>query len=186
MTKPTFKNVPNELVTTTDGRKVWISRSVAVTIVIFAYVKDDIYVAISKRGKAMVDKPGLWNLPAGFLDYSESADEAVKREAWEEVGLNVDDIVKKYDIEVEHLDQPWFVKSTPDENRQNVTLRYGFMFKADSIEKLPKLIANNDCPEPNEVEQALWVKLEDLEDYEFAFDHDKVIWQYYNLLGEIL
>ena len=186
MTTLVFKNRPNELVTTTDGRKIWASRSVAVVMVAIAQILTgknhaEIYVAIGKRGKAMPDKSGFWNLPCGYLDFAEAGYEAAKRESWEEIGLNVDEILNEKEVIFTHLDQPWHVKSEPDENRQNVTLRYGFFFK--SIESLPKLIANNCCEE-NEVEEALWVNMKDLDKYEFAFGHDKVIKNYWNMLGE--
>jgi len=188
MTTPVFNNKPNECVTTTDGRKIFNSRSVAVNLVAFAQIESglnegEICVAIGKRGKAMPDKPGFWNLPSGYLDHNESGVEAAKREAWEELGLNVDEIIENNTVVIKHLDQPWFVKTAPDENRQNVTLRYGFMFNVPTINDLPKLIANNDC-EPNEVDEALWVNMNELDNYEFAFSQLTVIWDYFRLLSE--
>ena len=180
--KPTFKNRPNELVVTTDGRKLFHSRSVAVNLVLLAQVVEDgwnTYVAIGKRGKAMPDKSGLWNLPAGYLDFDESAPDAARREAWEEVGLDINEILKTHEIIKEHLEQPWYVKSTPDENRQNVTLRYGLMIKVLNTDSLPVLVANNDC-EPNEVDAAMWININELNNYKFAFGHDKVITDYYH------
>jgi hypothetical protein len=47
--------------------------------------------------------------------------------------------------------------------------------------ELPTLIPNNDC-EPNEVADAVWASYSDicLGKYEFAFEHDKVIKEFWN------
>jgi 8-oxo-dGTP pyrophosphatase MutT (NUDIX family) len=175
MTSLTFKNRPNELVTTTDGRKLYHSRSVAVVGVLCCYSVEEekYYFAIEKRGTAPgLDNQGLWCLPCGYLDWDETGPQAFAREVWEEIGLDVEKL-KKYAINGHSLDQPWFVKTSPDENRQNVTLRYGMVFVKND---LPRLIPNHAC-EPNEVADALWVPYSDIivGKYKFAFNHDSVI-----------
>jgi len=175
MSKPIFKSRPNELITTTDGRKLYHSRSVAVVVVLACMDSNGFYrFAIEKRGTAQgLDKQGLWCLPCGYLDWDESGTQAAKREVWEEIGLDLDDLKKVELPDSPGLEQPWFVKTEPDENRQNITLRYGMVFIKM---QLPKLNANNDC-EPNEVAAAEWATYSDivLGRYEFAFNHDKVI-----------
>lgn len=179
MTIPVFKNKPNELITTTDGRKLFHSRSVAVVVVLVCMDANGQYrIAIEKRGNNPgLDKKGMWCLPCGYLDFCESGTEAAKREVWEEIGLNLDDC-EDTKISNVNLDQPWFVKTEPDENRQNVTLRYGMVFiKKD----FPTLIPNNDA-EPDEVAEAVWAQYSDilLDKYEFAFEHKKVIQEFWN------
>lgn len=171
-----FKNRPNECVTTTDGRKLWHSRSVAVAGVFCCFTSGEHYFVIEKRGNNPgLDKQGLWCLPCGYMDWDESGPEAMAREAWEEIGLDLNEL-KASIIPGPTFDQPWYVKTDPTEIRQNITLRYGFTFvKFD----LPKLNPNNDC-EPNEVADAKWIKLEELGNYEFAFGHDQVIKDYAN------
>jgi 8-oxo-dGTP pyrophosphatase MutT (NUDIX family) len=157
--KPTFKNRPNELITAIDGRKFYNSRSVAVVMVLCCSLNDKLYFAIEKRGTAQgLDKQGLWCLPCGYLDYSESGVEAIKRELWEEVGINLDEFCP-WDSDA----QPWYV-----------TLRYGAVLMVNA---LPTLIPNNDA-EPNEVADAKWITLEEIPNYEFAFGHDDVIRTY--------
>jgi 8-oxo-dGTP pyrophosphatase MutT (NUDIX family) len=175
MNKPTFKNVPNELVTTTDGRKFWISRSVAVVVVLACYDGGKYKFAIEKRGNAPgMDKQGLWCLPCGYLDWNESGTDAAKREVWEEIGLDLNDLIKFEAACSPGLDHPWFVKTEPDENRQNITLRYGMtIIKKD----IPNLIPNNDA-EPNEIADAKWIGVDEIVNYDFAFDHNKVISEY--------
>lgn len=181
MSNPIFKNRQNELVTTTDGRRLFHSRSVAVVLVLVARdANGRMYFAIEKRGnKPGLDKPGLWCLPCGYLDWDENGYDAVRREVWEEIGLDL----KQYQNEVldgTFLDQPWFVKTEPGDNRQNVTLRYSMVIFQ---EELPKLIPNNAC-EPGEVAEAVWALHSDilLGKYQFAFNHDKVIDNFKTLL----
>jgi hypothetical protein len=71
------------------------------------------------------------------------------------------------------------VKTDPKENRQNVVLHYGLVFVK---KEAPLLIPNNDC-EPNEVADAVWASYSDilLDKYEFAFDHKKVIQDFYTM-----
>jgi 8-oxo-dGTP pyrophosphatase MutT (NUDIX family) len=177
--KPTFRNRPNELIITTDGRKLYHSRSVAVVMCLVVMDPNGFYrIAIEKRGTAPgLDKQGMWCLPCGYLDWDESGPDAVKREVWEEIGLNLDEY-KDLVIAGPTIDQPWFVKTTPDENRQNVTLRYGMVIVK---KELPVLKPNNDC-EPNEVADATWASLSDiiLGNYEFAFNHDNVIREFFS------
>ena len=179
MNKPVFKNRPNELITTTDGRKLYHSRSVAVVAAIACMnLEGDYRILIEKRGNNPgLDKKGLWCLPCGYLDWDENGTDAVKREVWEEVGLNLDDY-KNARINGPSLEQPWFVKTEPDENRQNITLRYGMVIVQ---KEWPTLIPNNDA-EPDEVADAIWAKYSDilLDKYEFAFNHKTVIQIFWN------
>jgi len=171
---PIFKNRPNELITTTDGRHLYNSRSVAVVLTLIHCDTNGFYhIAIEKRGTAPgLDKPGLWCLPCGYLDFDETGDNAIRREVWEEIGLNLDDCYKTV-IEGPRLNQPWFVKTDPNDNRQNVTLHYGMVFTSKF---LPVLTPNKDC-EPDEVEDAQWASYSDIlcNKYKFAFGHDDVI-----------
>lgn len=182
MTKPTFKNRQNECVTTMDGRKLFHSRSVAVVgVIVFMNPVGDYRIAIEKRGNNPgLDKKGMWCLPCGYLDWDESGPDALKREVWEEIGLNLDDYkhVRLDGPNLPNLDQPWFVKTKPDENRQNVTLRYGTVIVQ---KEWPKLIVNNDC-EPDEVADAVWAKYSDilLGRYDFAFSHGEVIKEFWH------
>ncbi|MEM9164375.1 MAG: NUDIX domain-containing protein, partial [Cyanobacteria bacterium P01_F01_bin.4] len=83
-----FKNRPNRCLDI-QGEELWISRSVTVLPVILFVQETGIYVPLNKRGKALPDEVGKWALPGGYLDYDETAGEAVMREVWEELGLNI-------------------------------------------------------------------------------------------------
>lgn len=176
----TFKNRPNELITTTDGRKLFHSRSVAVIMVLGVYFDGNYHFAIEKRGTAPgLDKQGLWCLPCGYLDWDESGPDAIMRELWEEIGIDFMRDLGHMTAEVNYMNQPWDVKTEPDENRQNVTLRYGAVF-SDDVSALPTLKPNNDCDHPNEVADAKWITVEEIKDYQFAFNHDIVLKNFIN------
>lgn len=165
-----FNNKKNECVTTTEGKEIWVSRSVAVTLTCIALYKGEFYVLISKRGPDCPDNVGKWCLPCGYLDWNETGVEAVMREAWEEVGLDLSPWI--YDDE-----QPWYVNTDPSENRQNISLRYG-MFINIGYEELPVLIPNNEG-EGREVDDAIWMPIRDIDSYDFAFNHCQSIKDFY-------
>ena len=165
-----FNNVQNKMIEH-EGQVYWISRSVAVVGLVFARCKGETYVLINQRGQGAPDFQGYWNMPCGYLDWNESGVEAVVREIYEETGLNM----KRYfnatfatpllsDV------QPFYVASAPDQNKQNVTLRYEFFIHVD---KLPKL--TNEHNEENETAEIGWFKIDEIKDKEFAFGHKEII-----------
>ena len=158
------------------GRIVWESRSVAVNCVVVAGRPSNPYILLGQRGKGAPDSSGLWNVASGYLDWDESGTEAVYREVWEEFGLYLPD----QKIMVNNLLNPWHVNTQPDENRQNVSLRYGCVISLVGNE-LPILTFENS--EPDEVADLKWVPKSELTNYKFAFNHDVVIKQYLNLIN---
>jgi 8-oxo-dGTP pyrophosphatase MutT (NUDIX family) len=142
------------------------------------------YVLVSKRGPAAADYRGLMNVIAGYMDWDESGTEALYREAWEEVGIDLRSLAFPQkdseslwsDIINNRLEQPWHVKTEPDENRQNISLRYGLAIKMkESV--LPKLsLEHNEVK--GEVEDAIWLPVNQISNYSWAFEHDTVIKEY--------
>lgn len=178
---PSFKNLPSTCHQTTDGKTIWNSRSVAVLMTLFGLVDDKMYVVIEKRGTGVNDQQGKWCLPCGYLDWNETSPEGIKRELWEEVGLDLDNLPGNYLTYMKNLDQPWYVNTDPSENRQNIVLHHGAVFKFNT---LPKMVCNNDC-EPNEVADCKWVLVDDIDNYEFAFKHNLVVLQYLALYNRM-
>lgn len=178
-----FKNRQNTAHKLENGEVVWDSRSVAVAGVIFAWKTDEMYphVLVSKRGPKAADFVGKWNVVCGYLDKDESGTEAMIREVWEEVGLNLVKIMNSGVDMVEHMEQPWFVNHKPSENRQNVTLRFGLCFDVDSKKDFPKLTTVHNEVD-GEVEDPQWIPFEEIDNYEFAFGHDEVIKDYLNVV----
>jgi len=181
-----FNNRPNKQYIVTEGkasRTIWESRSVAVNAVIIIDIKGERmnpYVLVSKRGPAAADFQGLYNVIAGYLDWDESGGDAIKRETWEECGINIFDLITNATfLFSQNMDDPWGVKTSPKSNRQNVSLRYGIYI---GLPDFPKLSIEHNEVE-GEVEDPRWISVHDIDDYEWAFDHDKTIKQYMEYLN---
>jgi O-acetyl-ADP-ribose deacetylase (regulator of RNase III)/ADP-ribose pyrophosphatase YjhB (NUDIX family) len=96
-------------------------------------------------------------LPGGFVDYGESLEEAVRREAKEETGLDL--------IELKQF----HTYSEPDRDPRFHTIGTVFIAKAQGIPR-----AGDDA-------QSLEIiKLDSIEKLDFAFDHKKILQDYLN------
>lgn len=138
---------------------VWEARNIVVNCVVLVRCDNEDYVLCSKRGP---DKE-LYNVPAGYLDWDETATEAVYRETR---GLDLEALLSK--ALINHLNQPWLVNSDPSENKQNVTLVFGVVLR---LNELPELTCN---------EENLWMPVKYVFRYKWAFKHDELIVLYYN------
>ena len=163
-----FKSTPNQCVQI-DGKEIWISRSVTVLPVLFFVSKGIQYVPLGLRGKDLPEGVGQWGLPGGYLDYDETATQAVYREVWEELGLDIPQLVKDFEFEG-NLEQPYDVYSTPL-RRQNVTLKYALMFHLQDAE-LPQL---DPQVSRGEVAEAKWITVEKAITMPLAFNHHNVM-----------
>ena len=163
-----FSNRPNPG-HTIDGKIVWESRSAAAVAVVFGKFKGDIYVLMEKRSSRM-DQPGKWCLPCGYLDWDENGWQAITREIYEETSL----FLPEYDPYLVNRNKrrPFFVNTEVTENRQNIALIYGMVF--DFKDGLPLKILSFINPEIDEI---LWVKLNNVNALNVAFNHDKRICQ---------
>lgn len=162
---PIFKNKPNN-VHIIKGKEVWESRSVAVVVVVLVKCRNEIYTLGEKRSMIMADAPGKWVVPGGYMDYNESGWDCVCRELFEETSFNINNY--NTDILFDNYKQPFFVKTEPDENRQNIVLNYCVVFK---LENLPKEIYTYH---DKEIEKLDWIltKNIDLPKYKWAFNHN--------------
>ena len=171
---PQFQNRKNKSYQVDEG-VIWGSRSVAICAVVTATIKGDdtTYVLIEKRGKGAPNFRGAYCLVCGYLDWGETAAEAMLRETWEETGINL-----QYEAELGRCslpDQPVYVHSEPKGNMENVTLQFRV---ALNVDKLPSV--TTQYAEPDEVDEVLWMPVseDELGKYRFAFDHDEVIRRY--------
>lgn len=173
-----FNNKPNKCYDI-DGKKIWASRSAAVAGVIFVWKKSDElpYVLSSKRGPKSADFRGMMNCCCGYIDWNESATEAMIRETWEEVGLNIKEILESDVDIINNMNQPWFVASEPTQNLQNITLRFGMCFDLDDDKPLPELTTEHN-EVVGEVEDPQWIPFDQIDNYEWAFGHNQVINDY--------
>lgn len=166
-------NTPHEI----NGRVIWESRSVAVVCVVVLYKHNTPYILVSKRGPKSPDFIGKMNLVAGYLDWDETGKEASVRECWEETGFDLLGFKDYRSIMSSNLDDPWQVSTVPKNNLQNVTLRYGKVFKMRNESEFPFLTTAYNEVE-GETEDPMWMPFEDIDKYEWAFNHDNVIKQY--------
>jgi len=165
-----MQNFPVNYIDKETGREktAWISRSVAVSGFIFCKDQNGKwYVLANQRGQGTPDFQGYWNCICGYLDYDENVNQALKREIWEETGL---------DVRGTNL-IPYFVNSNPKENRQNVTVRFYSILKED-ITKWMNF--SREHMENNEVANIRWICIDDINNYNWAFNHDKLIKYTYN------
>ena len=145
-----------------DGKTYWISRSVAVVGYIFCLDNGKLFVLANKRGSGTPNYQGYWNCPCGYVDFNETIKEACTREIAEETNLTVNpDRLKLFGIE-----------DDPNVVNQNITFRYWdfspTMYRGQTI--YPK------GAEENEVEDVKWIAIENLDDYEFAFNQKETIY----------
>lgn len=103
--------------------------------------------------------PFGWALPGGFVDYGESLEEAVIREVKEETGLDLEDL------------KQFHTYSEPNRDPRFHTIATVFMAKAKG-----KPRAGDDAASLN------IVKLSQIQDLDFAFDHKKIIEDYLRFL----
>ena len=173
-----FKSTPNRCIHH-NGEEIWISRSVTVLPVLFFKKGETYYVPLGQRGEDLPDAVGQWGLPGGYLDYDETATEAVYREVWEELGLDIPELLKTTRFKG-NLEQPYEVFSIP-RRRQNVTLKYALMFFLDTA-PLPKL---KPQVSQGEVVEAKWIEANEAMQMPLAFNHHEVmkecLSQYYGI-----
>lgn len=141
----------------------WLSRSVAVAI--FVYCKDengDWCVLGSERGEEAADYQGFWNCPCGYLDRDETTKEAALRELYEETGV----FLNENDIR--------FIgyEDSPEANRQNVTFRFAAFIEDGVTSNFSFSKKNNEGKEVGEIK---WIKVSDIDNYSWSFNHEKRI-----------
>lgn len=179
--KRLFSNIKNFLVTTTDGKKYWISRSVAIhgIILLRDSKTNNLYVLLERRGPSCPDEVGKLANVCGYLDWRETLVGALKREIYEETGLYIDDL-RTSKIEFSGIDD-----SIDGENsvKQNITIRYKVTLDYDEVKKLLESgEINTDTKsrggEKGEVSEIKILKLtasNPVDETQFAFNHGQII-----------
>ena len=164
-----------EVTSREDGKKYWISRSVAVVGIVVG-VNDDGDIKsflVSQRGPGCPDFVGSWACTCGYLDWDESAEDAVRRELFEELGLNVEP------------SEPvmWEVITDPTrDSRQNIIIRYLIGKPQEELENFVGNFNKDSLSrggEADEVSDVRLMSVTELNDYPWAFNHDQVILSVY-------
>lgn len=149
------------------GREHWISRSIAVVIFVIAKdIRNNKCILAVQRGKGTPDPEyvGAYCVPCGYLDYDETIAQAAQRELMEETGLNFP--ISDFKL-ININDDPY------GDKRQNITFRY--VVKSNvPIEDLVKLLTDKNS-EKDEVSDMRFIKLENIDLYKWAFNHETLI-----------
>ncbi len=159
-------STPNFQVEATDGNWYWISRSVAVVAIPLFHCDGSIYVPLGKRSPSMNLYPNFFGIPCGFLDWGESASEAVEREVFEELGIKLSD----YCFGINP--QPDAVISTPNPaENETVSLRFVIHCTVDALPDLK--------PDATETTEAVWMQVSAFDiswkNTHLAFNHTEII-----------
>ena len=147
----------------------WFSRSMATAL--FAFCKDeegDWCVLASERGEEAADFRGMWNCTCGYLDYDETTKECAVRECFEETGVK---------LPIESLIFIGYEDDPVKANRQNVTFRFAAKIE-DRITS--DFEFSKEHNEGKEVGKITWVKVKDIDNYEWAFNHKNRIVEIFN------
>ena len=169
-----FNNKENEKIILPDKRIIWHSRASAVVITVWCFIENTPYLLLGKRGDGCPDEVGKWNLPCGYLDWNETLSEAAEREVFEETGLNIRSIQQDTKRVIRrHMSHPWKISSSinPQRNaKQNISHHFALLYKADKLAEL-----SMDYCEPNEVADLKWIRQDEIEKFDYAFNHLEVI-----------
>lgn len=147
------------------GREYWISRSVAVLGIITAIDYNGVeHVLAVQRGKGTPDPEyiGSWCLPCGYLDFDETCKEAIAREVKEETGIN---------ISPDEFELIYINDDPKSDKRQNITFR----FKAELNAYADDMKLTDKFSEPDEIMDIMWIPIDWVDDYKWAFNHEKII-----------
>lgn len=158
-----MKNFP--IIDKETGREYWISRSVAVLGIIKGVdIYGVKYILAEQRGTGTPDPEyiGKWCLPCGYLDFDETCKQAIAREVREETGVNIHPENFKL---IEINDNPF------DDKRQNITFR----FRTELEGYIDDFELTNEFSEINEIMNIKWIDLREINNYKWAFNHDKII-----------
>ena len=147
----------------------WFSRSIAAAIFVYCKDQDGEWCILgSERGEEAADYRGFWNCCCGYLSRNESIKECALRELYEETGVFIDD---------ESLVKFIGYEDSPTANRQNVTFRFAVFIEDAVTTDFTFSRKNNEGKEVGEIK---WIKIGDVDNYMWAFNHDKRITEIFN------
>lgn len=145
-----------------EGHKMWWSPSMTVCGIVLAKNSSNEWcVLANKRGPGCPDNNGKWNCPCGYYEANRTSfEETVNREVWEETGI---DIPK----------EDWLLYGIKSgKTGANPVIRFIHIEDAKKVEEFK---FNLSHMEKNEVEEVRFIKLSEINQYQWAFGHDKIL-----------
>ena len=100
-------------------------------------------------------------MPCGFLEFNVKGEENCQKEVFEETNVKVPIEKLKF----------LGVNTNPTENKQNVSIRYYAILDGN----INDYKLNDENSEKNEVEDIKWIPLNEVKNYEWAFNHNLII-----------
>lgn len=151
------------------GGTHWISRSCCTGCFIFAknYISGRWFVLANKRGAGCPNEVGKWNCVGGYVDYDETLEQSAIRETYEETGLKI------YEEDLRYAG----IFSTPIGNVQNITVKYYAKLKYEVDWYRQQLTIKHS--EDNEVSEVRFIAINDIDNFDWAFNHRNIIMDLY-------
>jgi 8-oxo-dGTP diphosphatase len=113
-------------------------------------------ILLIRRSKKEKNFPGQWGLVSGFIEWGETVEQALKREAKEEVGVGV---------EVVRFTGRYYDSPSRHPTKSTVCLPH----ICKIIKGEPKV------NQPSEVEEVKWFNPAEIRDLKMAYDHKKML-----------
>ena len=138
------------------GEVLWSGRYCCVCAIVACKVGDKIYILANRR--ATPDFQGFWNMPCGFIECSETGEQAASREVYEETGVFI--YPERFNF--------YSVETDPTvSNNAHVTLYFIAQLKRAT---LPSVVIDYD-----ECTDATWIPISEIHTYDWAFHHEELI-----------
>ena len=113
-------------------------------------------ILLGKRSEQEKNFQGKWNLVSGMMEWGETVEEALKREAMEEIG-----------VEVEVVKFTGRYYDAKDRHPTKTCIALPHLCKIVSGE--PRVV------DPEEIVEVKWFKPEEIREMELAYDHKKML-----------
>lgn len=172
MSKENFKVTSKE-----DGKEYWISRALTVVGCILTVTEQKEFKFLFEvRGEGCPDNVGKLAFPCGYLNWDETLEQAVRREIYEEIGLDLSNSEVIF----------WKIMDNPEKDtRQNVSVRFSIYCEdlEVQLEELKKAIHDSAARggEKEEVSDLLLLSVEQIKnmpDEAFAFNHKDAVLEF--------
>lgn len=147
-----------------DGQTYWRSRSCTTVGYVFcADKKGYLCVLANQRGPGAPTNVGKWNVPCGYIDFADkNGNEGVSRETYEETGVKLKPEQFNFDS-----------VSFSEDGDKNINLR--FWVKLGGT--IDDYSLSNAANEEGETSDIRWIRLCDVNNYEWAFGHEHTIFE---------